>query len=96
MNRCPGGELRNLHVEDVTCPRCGTSVELFSDEQRRRCPACGTRVTRVTVPACVAWCASAKQCLGPERFAEALESGIVPGEVRPDRVQDRPDDDADQ
>ncbi len=77
MNRCPGGELRNLYVEDIICPSCGASVELFSDEQRRKCPECGTRVERKTTPACASWCAAAKQCLGPERYAEAVESGRI-------------------
>jgi DNA-directed RNA polymerase subunit RPC12/RpoP len=77
MNRCPGGELRNLYVEEVKCLECGSSVELFSDEQRRKCPKCGTKVTRTTTPACASWCAAAKQCLGPERYAEALKTGQV-------------------
>ena len=81
MDRCPGGELRNLHVEDITCTKCGTSVELFSDEQRRKCPKCGTRVTRETAPACASWCAAAEKCLGADRYAEALESGQIDSPV---------------
>jgi hypothetical protein len=34
-------------------------------------------VTRTTTPACASWCAAAKQCLGPERYAEALKTGQV-------------------
>jgi len=74
-DRCPGGDLRNLTVADVRCEKCARKVELFSDEQRRRCPHCGEWVARVSVPTCASWCPSAKMCLGEERFAELAESG---------------------
>jgi endogenous inhibitor of DNA gyrase (YacG/DUF329 family) len=77
MDKCPGGELRHLKAEDVPCPSCGESVELFSDEQKRICPHCGFRVMREAAPACAAWCDSARLCLGADRFDELIETGQI-------------------
>jgi endogenous inhibitor of DNA gyrase (YacG/DUF329 family) len=75
VEKCPGGELRNLTAEDVPCHACGKPVEMFSDEQKRTCPHCGERVTREAAPACAAWCDAARQCLGAERYDELVASG---------------------
>ncbi|MBE0417761.1 MAG: hypothetical protein IBX63_08340 [Coriobacteriia bacterium] len=56
-------------------------VELFSDEQRRRCPVCGARVSRASALACASWCDAAKECLGTKRYEELLASGAI--EERP-------------
>ena len=77
--RCPGQDARALTVSMHKCPECGYAVELFSDEMRRRCPKCGATVMRQETPTCVAWCASARQCLGEERWAEAMAAaGTLP------------------
>ena len=68
MDKCPGQDLRFLTTEEIPCPSCGAPVELFSDEQKRRCHECGTRVTRDAAPMCAAWCSSARSCLGEERY----------------------------
>ena len=42
---CPGFESnKSLSEVKVTCPDCGTEVEVFSDEVEKtvKCPACGT------------------------------------------------------
>jgi len=59
------------------CPSCGKLVELFSDEQKRRCPHCGERVTREAVPTCATWCVAARQCLGADRYERMLESRML-------------------
>lgn len=74
MQRCPGSDMRNITADEVLCQACGRKVELFSDEQRRRCPHCGSRVSRDAVPSCAAWCSAAEACLGPERLAKFQES----------------------
>ncbi len=66
--RCPGQDMRNLKVSLHKCPSCGTEVEMFSDELRVRCPQCKTMVEQKEVPSCIEWCASAKECLGEERW----------------------------
>ncbi len=72
---CPGSDGRDIHAVEVACAHCGTTVEFFSDEQRRRCQSCGESVTRKAVPACAAWCPSAASCLGADRYKELVESG---------------------
>lgn len=74
-SKCPGSDGRDVVAVEVACPRCGEAVELFSDEQRRKCPACGERVQRSATPACAAWCPSAITCLGVERYLELKDSG---------------------
>ncbi len=77
MDKCPGMDGRFITADDITCPSCGATVELFSDEQKRRCPTCGTRVTRVAAPACVSWCAAARDCIGPARYDKLREEGML-------------------
>jgi hypothetical protein len=65
---CPGQDNRNLRVELYRCPECRTEVEIFSNENRVRCYKCGEMVEREQLPTCIDWCASARQCLGEERW----------------------------
>ncbi len=74
MNKCPGQDSRELTASTHPCPNCGAKVEMFSDEQRRRCPGCRGMVFREHVPTCAAWCQAAEECLGPERYARAMEA----------------------
>lgn len=69
---CPGSRnLREAVPEDFPCSRCGTIVEIWSDETGRRCPTCGQQVTKAGagIIACAEWCASARECLGEEIYA---------------------------
>ena len=67
-SRCPGQDMRNLKVALYKCPGCGAEVEMFSDEMKVKCPKCGAKVYREKTPSCIEWCASARQCLGEERW----------------------------
>ena len=69
-SKCPGQDMRNLRVSILRCPGCRAEVEIFSDEQRVKCPKCGQPVHRDKVPSCVEWCAQARQCLGEERWRQ--------------------------
>ncbi len=69
MPKCPGQDFRNLKAHTLRCPSCGNSVEMFSDELRRRCPRCKAEVVRAAMPSCVAWCRAAKECVGEEAYA---------------------------
>ncbi len=73
MPSCPGQDMRKLKAAYYRCPSCQAEVEIFSDEFRRRCPACGTVVEKESVPNCAAWCSAAKECLGETRYREFLE-----------------------
>ena len=68
FSKCPGQDSRNLRVELHKCPNCGGEVEIFSDETRVKCQKCGTMVFKERMPSCIEWCASARQCLGEERW----------------------------
>jgi len=69
-SKCPGQDFRNLRVSLYKCPNCGAEVEIFSDEIKVKCHKCGEKVYREKIPSCIEWCASARQCLGEERWKE--------------------------
>ncbi len=66
--KCPGQDTRYWGpdaVSEVTCGRCGYTVEFFKTDGFRRCPQCGARVVNPAVSlGCAQWCEYAKQCLG--------------------------------
>jgi len=69
-SKCPGQDSRNLRAALYKCPNCGYEVEIFSDEIKVKCYKCGEYVYRDKIPSCIDWCASARQCLGEERWKE--------------------------
>ena len=78
---CPGQDTRRLTVEIHRCPACRAEVEIFSDEVRAVCHNCGEKVYRETTPSCVQWCASARKCLGEERWRELGQQMSEKGEI---------------
>ena len=72
--RCPGQDSRFLRVELYKCPSCGAEEEIFSNETRVKCPGCGKWIYREKLPSCIDWCASARQCLGEERWKQLQSS----------------------
>jgi NADH pyrophosphatase NudC (nudix superfamily) len=70
--QCPGQDSRNLRVFLVRCPNCDTEVEIFSDETKVRCYQCKELVYREQLPSCINWCASARECLGEERWKRLM------------------------
>jgi len=73
-SQCPGQNDRNLRVELYKCPSCGARVEIFSDELKVKCLKCGKYIFKEKIPSCIDWCASARQCLGEERW-KTLKGG---------------------
>ena len=69
-SRCPGQDMRNLRVKLYKCPNCGEEVEIFSDEVAVRCHRCKTKVYSDMANSCIEWCASARECLGKERWKQ--------------------------
>ncbi|MEK7280820.1 MAG: hypothetical protein AAB037_00505 [Chloroflexota bacterium] len=46
---CPGSQtLRQSIPEDYTCPKCREMVELWANEEKRRCSSCGTEVSKTS------------------------------------------------
>jgi len=68
--RCPGQDFRWLRVELYKCPNCGAEEEIFSNETRVKCHECGEWIYKKKLPSCIDWCASARQCLGEERWKQ--------------------------
>ena len=65
---CPGQDTRYWRPGDifnVSCASCGSEVEFFKDDAKRRCRKCGAEVQnpRLSV-GCGQWCEHAKECLG--------------------------------
>lgn len=72
-SKCPGQDSRKLRSAIYKCPNCGADVEIFSDELKFRCRKCGQYVYRDKTPSCIEWCASARQCLGEEKWRQLME-----------------------
>ena len=72
-SRCPGQDNRNLRVKLYKCPNCGAEVEIFSDEVSVRCQKCKAKVYSDMGNSCIEWCASARECLGEERWKKLKE-----------------------
>ena len=77
-SRCPGQDTRRLRAELLKCPQCQAEVEIFSDETRVKCQKCGNMVFREKMPSCIEWCASARQCLGEERWQQLIRKDNTP------------------
>ncbi len=54
----------SLRLGLYRCPKCGTKLEIFSDEAKVRCFKCGGIVYRQESTPCIDWCALAHECLG--------------------------------
>lgn len=68
--KCPGQDFRNLRVQIYKCPSCGADVEIFSNETKVKCHKCGTMAYKDKLSSCIEWCASARECLGEERWQQ--------------------------
>jgi HD domain len=71
---CPGQDTRFWgpgDIFEVDCAACGTSVEFFKDDARRKCPKCRTVVSNPRISlGCAQWCEHAKECLGYDPKAQ--------------------------
>lgn len=63
MDKCPGSEKRFLKSEEIVCPDCGNSLEIFSDEAKVWCPDCKKFICRKgKTPECFDWCPYVERC----------------------------------
>ncbi len=70
---CPGAiNSRDVRPDDIDCPFCGVQVEIWSDEPFATCPNCGREVTQSRGASCVDWCASARECVGSEKYERLM------------------------
>jgi DNA-directed RNA polymerase subunit RPC12/RpoP len=71
MEFCPGSKAFNQPVpEEFPCPRCGTEVEIWTDERKAACPGCGFIVRKKAETTCLAWCKYGEECVGKEAYSE--------------------------
>jgi hypothetical protein len=66
--KCPGQDPRYWKFDaifDAECPNCGSKIEFFKDETRRKCKNCGQYVLNPKMDfGCAAHCKFAQQCFG--------------------------------
>lgn len=75
--QCPGQDSRYWDGEAIFeshCPKCGSVVEFFKDDSKRRCKQCGHELMNPRIDfGCASYCPFAEQCLGglsPEMLAQ--------------------------
>jgi hypothetical protein len=75
--QCPGQDSRYWDGEAVfesRCPKCGSVIEFFKDDSKRRCRQCGHEALNPRIDfGCASYCPFAEQCLGslpPEMLAQ--------------------------
>jgi len=60
---CPGiSQFMRPTPSYLKCPKCGSDVELWSDEEETLCPTCGMIVSKGKVQSCLDWCEYADKC----------------------------------
>ncbi len=66
--QCPGQDSRYWDGEAIFeshCPKCGTVIEFFKDDSKRRCRQCGHELLNPRIDfGCASYCPFAEQCLG--------------------------------
>ena len=63
FTRCPGAiSVVEPLPEDVVCPHCRMTVEMFTNETSMRCYHCGGIIVRDRKPSCFDWCKYAEMC----------------------------------
>ena len=71
QTKCPGQATQFWKpgdIYEITCPNCGTEVEFFKDEVRRKCRDCGFMIKNPRIElGCAQWCEHAEECLGVSR-----------------------------
>jgi NADH pyrophosphatase NudC (nudix superfamily) len=81
--KCPGAsDIRSPKPEFINCTHCGKEVEIFSDEEKVKCPHCKNVTFRNAAPSCIEWCKAAKQCVGEEKYNKLMAEKKQRGESR--------------
>jgi DNA-directed RNA polymerase subunit RPC12/RpoP len=82
--QCPGQDSRywdGAAIFEYKCPKCGSTLEFFKDDSKRKCKNCGNEVFNPHMDfGCASYCPYAEQCLGnlpPELLAKKQEQLIT-------------------
>jgi DNA-directed RNA polymerase subunit RPC12/RpoP len=85
-NVCPGAKkIIQPSPEEFHCQKCGTKVEIWSDEMTTECSKCGSQVSRIRVDSCLDWCTSAEQCLGVMKYNKLVRDGMIEKKDPPEK-----------
>jgi ribosomal protein S27E len=72
---CPGSsKFKHPQPEEVKCPRCAETLEIWTDEVQVKCPKCKKIVTREQGQSCLDWCRYAKECVGEGRYNNYMKN----------------------
>ena len=75
---CPGAKfLRQPKPEMFDCPSCGEEVEIWTDEIRGVCSACGRVMFRDGYMSCLEWCKFAQECVGEQAYDRYMKNRAV-------------------
>lgn len=70
---CPGSRnVTDPRPQLVNCKRCGTELEIWSDEAKVTCPKCLAVYFQEQNLTCIEWCSFAKQCVGEETYRRLM------------------------
>ncbi|MBI4824617.1 MAG: hypothetical protein HY805_10385 [Nitrospirae bacterium] len=76
---CPGSrEIRSPYPEEIRCVFCGSTCEIWSDENEAVCKSCGKTISREMPLTCIQWCPAAKECIGAEKFDRLMGKDKMP------------------
>jgi len=68
--KCPGQDTRYWKPGDIfeiKCPSCGTFIEFFKDDAKRKCKKCNKWIPNPKLDfGCLEWCEYMEQCVGPK------------------------------
>jgi len=79
ISNCPGAKgFRQPQPEDMKCPSCGATIEIWTDEIRATCSKCNTKVMRELEGAtCLDWCKYAKECVGDQTYIRYMKNKAI-------------------
>jgi predicted RNA-binding Zn-ribbon protein involved in translation (DUF1610 family) len=73
--KCPGSQsFSQPHPEFIKCNFCGKEIEIWSDEVKTKCPACGKTVMRAGLQSCLGWCKYARECVGEDAYNKYMKT----------------------
>lgn len=76
--KCPGSSgIVQPKPGYVKCAKCGSEIEIWSDEFKGKCPNCKTVVFKEESPSCIEWCRHAKKCVGDEKYGKYMKGSEV-------------------
>ena len=73
--KCPGSQkFSEPQPEEITCPFCNRTIEIWTDEKTTKCQHCKKEVVRKDTQSCLDWCKSAQVCLGKSALKNRKKS----------------------